>query len=228
MKNKKVMVLLALCVFSLTIVSAADLTFPINTQIDLKRPCFNNNSFCSTSAFCNLTMFYPDGELWINNNQTTNQISFYNFTLQKSDNKKFGVHQAIMVCCDPNGDIKGCGKDTFTIEVTGDGQSFNVFPYQFIILIGGILLIISGKWKEELRLFKHLGSIIVLIIGVVTLYPGYGFLNYSNLIGQVVGFSAIGFGFYFLVEDSFSRKKQAEWVQQDWEEVDDGRFHSND
>ncbi len=63
---------------------------------------------------------------------------------------------------------------------------------------------------------------IVLIVGVITLWPGYSFINYSNLQGQAIGYSSIAFGLYFLINDSFSRDKQTDKFSQDVE--DDGRL----
>ena len=66
----------------------------------------------------------------------------------------------------------------------------------------------------------------ILVLGVITLWPGYAFINFSTLLGKVVGFSSIGLGFYFMLEDSFSREKQTEYYEAEVEE--DGRFHDND
>ena len=67
-----------------------------------------------------------------------------------------------------------------------------------------------GFVTERLRMFKHLGSILLIIVGIITLYPGYNFINYSTLLGKALGFILIGLGFYFWIEDSFSRDKQEE------------------
>ena len=48
----------------------------------------------------------------------------------------------------------------------------------------------------------------MMIMGVITIYPGYSFINYTTLLGKGLGFILIGLGFYFLIEDSFSRNKQ--------------------
>ena len=45
-------------------------------------------------------------------------------------------------------------------------------------------------------------------MGVITIYPGYSFINHTTLLGKALGFILVGLGFYFLIEDSFSRNKQ--------------------
>ena len=49
-----------------------------------------------------------------------------------------------------------------------------------------------------------------MIMGTLTLFPGYNFINHTNLFGLSLGTILIAMGFYFLVEDSFSRKGQQE------------------
>ena len=75
--------------------------------------------------------------------------------------------------------------------------------------------------KEDLRLFQHVGAMMVMVFGVITLFPGFSGINYTNLQGQALGFSTIGLGFYFLIENFFSRDKQVESFDQE----DDGRLH---
>ncbi len=209
-----------------------DLSKPINVAYDLNLKCFNNGTFCSSSAVCTLTYEDPDGIIVIDNATLTNQVNFHNITITQSQNSKFGTWWGTQVCFDPSGDIIGSGPDTFPVEISGDGMGFRAFPFELSIFVLGLILIVTGKLKEELRMMKHVGSFIVMIMGVLTLYPGFSFVNFSTLIGKVIGFGGIGMGFYFLIEDSFSRSKQDEYYapptpQQEEEGEEDGRFHGN-
>lgn len=210
-------------IFLVGIVSSADLNFPFNQDIDIKRPCFNNGTYCSSSAVCNITILYPNGIIMpsADNIVMTNQGSFHNITILRGEVDRLGVHQAIMSCTDTAGDIAGNGEDTFTIEITGDGQSFNVFPTELIVFVIGLGLIGVGKVMDKLKVFKFIGAITVFIVGVTTIYPGYSFLNYSTLIGKGISLIGIGAGFFFLIEDAFSFDRQVEYYDQQ----DDGRFH---
>ena len=62
--------------------------------------------------------------------------------------------------------------------------------------------------QEKLRLFKHMRAILMMIMGIITIFPGDSFINYTTLLGKGLGFTLVGLGFYFLIEDSFSRNKQ--------------------
>ncbi len=230
-KNKTKMIFLAvvLGVFLLpNVLALVELRFPFNTEIDLKRSCFNNGSYCSPIAQCNITVLQPNSNVMLDNAGMTNNVSFHNITVNQFQNDQLGIHQASMVCCDGG----ACGTDTFEIEITGDGFQADVFPLEFSILIAGLVLIVVGTTQEKLRFFKHMGGILVMIMGVVTLYPGYANLNYSTLQGLALGSGSIGLGFYFLIEDSFSRDVQEQSYgqpnQEQNQEFDDGRFHGND
>lgn len=210
-----------LSIFSINVVSAEDtVIIPFNQEFDLKRSCFNNGSFCSNIAVCNITIINPDDTVLANNTVMTNQVSYHNYTITQTDNDQLGDHPVSMVCCDPANNL-GCAADTFRVKVTGDGFSFDVFPTQLSILIVALLLIVVGSFSEKLTLLKTTGSIMTMVIGAITLYPGYSNLNYSTLPGQAIGVASIGIGFFFLIQDSFSFDKQVDHYDQD----DDGRFH---
>lgn len=203
-----------------TIVAEVELTFPFNSEFDLKRPCFNNGTFCSSSATCNITITHPDGSLLVDAEGMQNKGTYHNITVLAPSNNQLGIHPVSMVCDDNN----LLGDDTFEIEITGDGFSFRTFPLQFVGIIFAVGFIIVGAAKDELRMFKRVGGLLAMVMGVLTLYPGFANVNYSNLMGMGIGFSTIGLGFFFLVQDSFSFERQVETFQQD----DDGRFHGND
>lgn len=203
---------LSIFIFSiLPLVLADDLTIPFNENYDIKRPCFNNGTFCSSSATCNFTLIRPTGETIFSNQIMTFNSNFFNITLLKATNNQLGEHPAIMSCCE-NG---LCDADTFKIIVTADGNPQQTFPTQFAVIFFAFLLVGFGTFFERLRLFKYMGSILLMVMGVLTLYPGYSLINYSNLVGQSIGSIIIGLGFYFLIEDSFSRGEQQEYYDQD-------------
>ena len=76
-------------------------------------------------------------------------------------------------------------------------------------MIGG------GFVTERLRLFKHMGAILLVIMGIITLFPGYNFINHTTLFGLALGTILVGIGFYFLIEDSFSRERQGDIFNQE-------------
>ena len=195
-----------------------ELTFPFNSEFDIKRPCFNNGTYCSPATECNLTLVSPNSAILVDNKVMTNQVSFHNYTIVKGANTQLGIMSASMTCRDGAVD----GENTFEIAITGDGVSNSPFPIQFSLISLGFILIIAGAMKERLRLMKHAGSILLMVMGVVTLYPGFAQLNYSNLSGLSLGLILIGLGFYYLIEDSFSRSVQENsYDQENKEEIFD-------
>ncbi len=207
--NRIVLTLLFILVLATTVTAQQILdeqipSFQYNEEFDLKRACFNNGFFCGSGFTCNITLLYPDGQVLVNNQVMTNQGSYRNITVSKESNQQLGFIQGIESCSNST----SAGPDTFTIAITGDGKPFQIFPQQFFIIIFSLALVVIGLIQEKLRMFKHLGSIMMMIMGIITVYPGYSFINYSTLLGKGVGFVLIGLGFYFLIEDSFSRNKQ--------------------
>ena len=229
MKKHSLSYFLILILLVLPVVSGLiELERPIGRTIDIKLPCFNNNTFCSQSSICNITLSYPDGRILFDEEVMQNQGSFHNITIQQANNTDFGLHEGWYNCADAGGDIRGNGKENLKINITGDGLGSNVLPTQLIVLGLGIIGIVVGKWKQEMNLFKIIGAMIVIVMGVITLYPGYAFLNHTNLAGQAVGFGSIGLGFYFLIDDAFNKSKEEGRTEGFETDFDDGRFHDND
>ncbi len=134
----------------------------------------------------------------------TENGSNYNFTFSNIDTLGTYTYDAEGV--DPNSIVVG---QTCSFEVTTDGNPIQIFPYQFALIFFSFLLIFLSYFNERLNLFKYLGSIMIMTLGVITLYPGYSLINWTTFTGQLLGINLIGLGFYFLIEDSFSRKEQA-------------------
>ena len=206
----KAFIFLFFLFFLVTTVSAQQIleeqipSFQYNTEFDFKRPCFNNGCFCDSSLYVNITLVKDGGNLMINNSLMTNQGSFRNITVPQSSNNRLGFVQAFESCSNST----NAGPDTFTIAITGDGKPYQKFPQQFFFIIFSIVLVVIGLVQEKLRMFKHMGAIFMMIMGIITLFPGYSFINWTTLLGKTIGFTLVGLGFYFLIEDSFSRNKQ--------------------
>ena len=203
---------LVFLVFSFSLVGALeDPTFQVNTQFDLKRTCDNFGFFCNGDVNCNITILKPNGELMIDNVNMTFNNTFRNVTVTFNVNDQLGFAKGIQGCANTtNG-----GVDTFDIAITADGKPYRTFPHQFSVILLGFLFIILGILNERLRMFKYIGSLVFMVMGVLTLFPGYSFINWTTLMGKVLGFGLIGLGFFFLIEDSFSRGEQDERFTQD-------------
>jgi hypothetical protein len=131
---KKVILLMAvilIAVFLLPSFSASQI-FKQENNVDLKIQCIINGTYCSSGAFCNLTVQYPNGSLLISNKKMTNQNSFYNYTLPTTST--IGTYLCSTTCCD--GGLCGTGNDCdFILTPSG----FEVSTGQSIIYIIAIV-----------------------------------------------------------------------------------------
>jgi len=223
MKYKLLIFMFAIILVGSLVAAEVELIISFNQEFDLKRSCFNNNTFCSPEAVCNVTISYPDGSLLTNNQQMTNQNSFHNVTFTNLNISQLGVMPVTVICDDPAGAINASGDDSFQIEVTGDGFSFRTFPLQFSVIALAFLIIFASFFDERMKIFRVVGGFLLMGMGVVTLFPGYANLNYSTLQGQIVGYGSVGLGLFFTLMDSLSFDRQVEHFDQ----ADDGRFHDN-
>lgn len=146
MKKVRTLYIMGTIFMLLALASASDIYIKYNELYDLKVPCFNNGSYCSDSALCNLTLMLPNGELIVDNSPMTYNPSYFNYTFELSEIEKapIGIYQASMCCLD-NGE-QNCG--TFTIEMTGNGKPpassgiVIVYIIGFLIIIGFLVYII--------------------------------------------------------------------------------------
>lgn len=215
MKYKLLLSLIIIALILPTIL-AQDPTFQFNKQFDLKRPCSDRGFFCGTGFDCNITLINPVGDVIVSNQAMTSNVSYRNITVSQALNNQLGVIKATESC----NNVSNAGLKTFDVVITADGKEFQAFPNQFVILILALLFVTVGTINDRLRLFKHLGSILLIILGIITLYPGYNFINWTTLLGKGLGFVLIGLGFYFFIEDSFSRDKQEEYYDSQSQFVD--------
>ena len=106
-------------------------------------------------------------------------------------------------------------------DVTADGKERKDFPMQFSFIIFSVLMIIFGLTGERRNIFKTLGGIFMMVMGVITLYPGYGFINWSNLQGLAMGSVLLGLGFYFAIEDIFRTTREMDGEEGFEEEMEE-------
>ncbi len=187
-------------------------TFQQSTEADIKIVCINAG-FCSSATTCNVSIFAPDQSTLLDAVTATQAASLgsFNFTLTADQTKQLGEYSVGGFCLD--GSVTNIVD--FTFDVTADGQPFNVFPSEFSVILFSFLLIALGLFQERLRMFKHIGSILMMVMGVLTLFPGYSFTNWTTLQGLGLGTVLIGLGFYWLIEDNFSREEQDDSFEQE-------------
>lgn len=158
-------------------------TFKINEIITYSKACFNNGTYCSSSAVCNYTFFRPnDNSVLINNVQASNNGSNHNITLFFDT---LGQWQIDMVCHD--GSLQG--SETFYAQVTSDGTNTSImfliiiFAIAFLLVLGGFL--IPDAW------ITILGSFLGIFLGIWIIRNGIAGvqnLNITYAVGLILMF----------------------------------------
>lgn len=156
-------------------------TFKINDIITYSKACFNNGTYCSSSAVCNYTFFRPnDNSIYINNIQASNNGSNHNITLFFDE---FGQWQIDMVCHD--GVLQG--SQTFYAQVTSDGTNNSV---SFVVLILSIsAIIVLGGFLLKDAWIVILGTFGGFFIGIWIIRFGIAGIQNLNItwgIGLIV------------------------------------------
>lgn len=209
-EHKKILVGLFMGILLVTIISS--LTFQQNKEVDVRIVCINAG-FCSSTTDCNVSVFAPDQELLLSGIQATPtaNLASYNFTLNSSQTVQLGEYTVGGFCLD--GSVTNV--IDFTFDVTADGKPFEKFPNQFAVILLGFLLIAFGLLDPRYTFMKSMGSLILMVMGVLTLFPGYNFINHTTLFGLVLGSTLFAIGFWFFIEEAFSRAKQEPKFDQD-------------
>ena len=155
--------------FSLSLVGAVtdtvdvDDVFKQNEIIGYKKPCFNNGTYCSSSAQCNFTVFNPDNSILIDNVNGTNNESFHEVRFAVTN---IGVHKVDMVCFDSG----RRGADTFYFEVTGSGFNNTTWFYIILLIIFGGAMVLGFSLNDAWIVI--LGTIPLYFLGIYILFNG--------------------------------------------------------
>ena len=205
---KKILLILILGVFLISFASAQIQnlgTFKLGDDVNLIQTC-DNCTFNNITSVLNPNSLEVIGEF-----KMTKKGTVYNFTLSSTNATIFGTY-----IVNGFGDLNGINTVwNYNFLVTANGKPFETFPNQFAVIALAFILIMFGLLNERYTLLKHMGSIILMVMGTLTLYPGYNFINHTTLFGLVLGSTLVGMGFWFLIEDAFSRTSQEERFHQD-------------
>lgn len=137
---KKIRILLSI-ILVITFLGLANAeTFQQNTIIDFKKTCTNSTgTICSSSAYCNLTIYYPNNSNSIYNVvMTNNNNGIFNRTLAASNIDVLGNYNWDMFCCD---DVD-CGEAHGTFKVTKSGGEISQEKAIIYIAMIGLLVIL--------------------------------------------------------------------------------------
>lgn len=115
----KVLLIVSLLVLLIPFIQAETNTVDIQDIFELgtirfAKPCFFNGTYCSSAGECNLTVFYPNNTILLDNQIMTNSISEHNVSFTTNT---LGIHKADQICKDQG----FLGSSTFYFDVTASG-----------------------------------------------------------------------------------------------------------
>jgi len=151
---------------SLSLISAETEIYPLNKTIDLKFTCTLNNAIPSVGTKYNITISYPNGSAFINNQQTTALGNgAFNYTTTFTS---LGLYKVQMFCYDGTYSFSNEG----FYEITGNGSEK---PEGIVIVLFSIIfLIIFGFMLYEMILcFGHFASLDLDVIDLAKIFGTY-------------------------------------------------------
>ena len=168
----------------------------------------NGVRLINTTVDCDYHLFDNQGRALINQQPMifSNDGLDWDFIALKGNFSRLGSYSYLVVCNDSAAGLGGFV--AVGMDITADGKQEKIFPLEFSIILFGLILIIFGLSKERYRILQVMGGLIWMVMGILTLFPGYSFINWTTLTGKVLGFILIGMGFYIFIEPSFSRDEQ--------------------
>ena len=123
MKNKYSLSILFLAgvvtLFLLPLASGeSSFIFKAGEDIELNIECLNTtNHFCNPNTACNLTIFYPNSTVMINNDRMNHNQAFFNYTITSARNVVIGTYSANVNCIGTT-----TGFSTFNYDITRTGR----------------------------------------------------------------------------------------------------------
>jgi hypothetical protein len=179
-------------------------TFKQGEPINLLQTC-SNCTYVNISAVQN-----PNSNIILSNVLMTKIGSSYNYTIGSQN-----ILGTYTVC--GIGDLNGVNDVwCYSFDITADGVPIGNFSPALFLAIGAISLFILG-YLMRLNSLLILGGTFMIVFGVVTLYPGYGFTNYDSLVGLTIGTCCIAAGFLMMLLPNF-KKSEYEEVEVEYED----------
>ena len=74
--------------------------YPYNSQVNITVPCINNNTICSATAKCNITILYNNDTALVLNTNMTNSAGFFSYGLNVNQTGTKGIYKEYIICND--------------------------------------------------------------------------------------------------------------------------------
>ena len=136
----KKILLFALLMLLVPVVTASSYNFEQGKNINLKTICYDiDNNFCIATTKCNITIWYENNSLLVDNQPMSYNPNYYNYTLTSSQTKKIGNYFASVICVGNT-----TGSSTFSFEITPTGSTLSIAQgIVYIIFLVAIIFLFS-------------------------------------------------------------------------------------
>ena len=107
------------------------------SEIVLTEVCRNNGTYCTSAANCNITVFYPDSTIFVEEAVMDYNESYFNYTISGALSGTRGTYTRDTTCCD--GGLCASATDTFVIgaeTTTSDSLLYTVLLVIMCALFG--------------------------------------------------------------------------------------------
>jgi len=205
----KLLTILMLGMFLISFANASTETYKVNTNVNLILTCTIDNSIPSDSAVMNLTVAYPNGTLFINNqNATPLGGGIFNYT---TNFPIIGTYHPTLLCVDgsnSNSDSSG------VYEITPDGLMMNgwritIEIFASLSTLGLMILFLylagtgvkSGMAKQEdgaIRFF-FIGLSLIFLIAHIALTNVIIHDTLGSLSSMATAYTAIMYIFFTII-----------------------------
>lgn len=160
----------------------------------------NGYPISNASTSCSIHLYNSSGTSLFEGNvphATTDVVNEWKITLLGGNFSNTGFYGYLIQCNSSTTSLGGFANVGF--EVTPYGFENSDIPLEFYIIFFGLLMIILSNFNKKLGILEQIGGVIFMIMGVITIYPGYNFINYTNLLGMLLGTVLIASGAYFFI-----------------------------
>ena len=180
--------LIFMFIFLISCVSAG---YRSGDELTLKVPCYNNGTYCSTSATCNISVLDPSGNSIVSNAIMSNNVSYHNLTLTPA--QTIGINgdwKYDVTCCD--GGLCDSDSEEFRLTPNGDELTTSWAIFYFVVVLLLISLVIGctfGFFKLRELWQKNLFFYFVYFSTIVLDYVLYsGAYNYFWTVSFIATF----------------------------------------
>ena len=176
-----------------TVLAETD-TKKAGTAFDRVVFCSNDESPCSGTATCNITIVSPTSEIVVNNQPMTKNNNVFNYTLPS--NLTRGLYEEAAYCCD--GALCSTQNGYFMITTNGKEEN-DLFGILGLCFIVGLLFFFAFKITDATHVYLQL---LLVFFGIcfALLIPAYFFItSYQALFFNLFMAFTVVFFIYVLV-----------------------------